>query len=185
MRRDEEYVVMRTWKMEVGGHRKMERPKPRWRDVIRRHEGERSTERRSTRPENMVNENSMRRPQIRKTLNGKCCHLPATPSSGSRVISGAAWSGRRCAVALSTRFNRTILVSKKTRPLAALNSAATLWLHEELNVGRRSTTGRKNVSRVEFSDWRSANLNRMLSMGAPTKFRTYRHLLLELNTPDE
>ena len=36
-RKTEEDVVMRTWKMEVGGHRKIGRPKLRWSDVIRKH----------------------------------------------------------------------------------------------------------------------------------------------------
>ena len=35
-RKTEEDVVMRTWKMEVGGHRKIGRPKLRWSDVIRK-----------------------------------------------------------------------------------------------------------------------------------------------------
>ena len=35
-RKIEEDVVMRTWKMEVGGHRKIERSKMRWMDVIRK-----------------------------------------------------------------------------------------------------------------------------------------------------
>ena len=35
-RKTEEDVVMRTWKMEVGGHRKIGRPKVRWSDVIRK-----------------------------------------------------------------------------------------------------------------------------------------------------
>ena len=33
-RKTEEDVVMRTWKMEVGGHGKIGRPKLRWSDVI-------------------------------------------------------------------------------------------------------------------------------------------------------
>ena len=41
----EEDVLMRTWKMEVGGPRKIARPKLRWRVVIQRHEGDTSTER--------------------------------------------------------------------------------------------------------------------------------------------
>ena len=36
-RKTEEDVVMRTWKMEVGGQRKIGRPKLRWSDVIRKH----------------------------------------------------------------------------------------------------------------------------------------------------
>ena len=35
-RQTEEDVVMRTWTMEVGGHRKIGRPKLRWSDVIRK-----------------------------------------------------------------------------------------------------------------------------------------------------
>ena len=35
-RKTEEDVVMRTWKMEVGGHRKIGRAKLRWSDVIRK-----------------------------------------------------------------------------------------------------------------------------------------------------
>ena len=35
------HFTMRTWKMEIGGHRKIGRPKLRWSDVIRkRHEEE-------------------------------------------------------------------------------------------------------------------------------------------------
>ena len=34
-RKNEEYVVMKTWKMEVGGHRRIGRAKMRWSDVIR------------------------------------------------------------------------------------------------------------------------------------------------------
>ena len=33
----EEDVVMRTWKLEVDGHRKTGRPKLRWSDVIRKY----------------------------------------------------------------------------------------------------------------------------------------------------
>ena len=29
-------VVMRMWKMKIGGHRKIRRPKPRWSDVIKK-----------------------------------------------------------------------------------------------------------------------------------------------------
>ena len=46
---------MRIWKMEVSGHRKRKRPNQGWRDVIRRHEGDRSTERRRAILENMDN----------------------------------------------------------------------------------------------------------------------------------
>ena len=46
---------MRTLKMEMRGHRKIKRPKLRWSDVIRRHEGDRSTERRRAILENMDN----------------------------------------------------------------------------------------------------------------------------------
>ena len=35
-RKTKEDVVVRTWKMEVGGHRNIGRPKPRWSDVIRK-----------------------------------------------------------------------------------------------------------------------------------------------------
>ena len=56
-RKTEEDVVMRTWKMKVGGHRKIGRPKLRW--YKKRHEGE-------PRPENVEIENLIRRPQIRK-----------------------------------------------------------------------------------------------------------------------
>ena len=33
-RKTEEDVVVRTWKMEVGGHRKTGRPKLRWSDIV-------------------------------------------------------------------------------------------------------------------------------------------------------
>ena len=36
-RKTEEDVVMRTWKMEVGGHRQIGRPKLVWSDVIRKY----------------------------------------------------------------------------------------------------------------------------------------------------
>ena len=36
MDRKNEYVVMRTWKMEVGGHRKVGRPKFKWSDIKRK-----------------------------------------------------------------------------------------------------------------------------------------------------
>ena len=39
-RKTEEDVVMRTWKMEVVGHRKIGRPKLRWSDVIRKYMNE-------------------------------------------------------------------------------------------------------------------------------------------------
>ena len=61
-RKTEEDVVMRTLEdgSEWTGLRKIGRRKLRWSDVIR------STERRSTSPENVENENSMRRAQIGK-----------------------------------------------------------------------------------------------------------------------
>ena len=36
-RKTEEDIVMRTWKMEIGGHRKIGRPKLKWGDVIRKY----------------------------------------------------------------------------------------------------------------------------------------------------
>ena len=65
-RKIEKDVVMRTWKMEVGGHGKIGRPKLRWSDVTykKRHEGETSKDRRSTRPDNIEIDNS---------LNACCC----------------------------------------------------------------------------------------------------------------
>ena len=36
-RKTEDDVVIRTWKMEVGGHRHIGRPKLRWSDVIGKH----------------------------------------------------------------------------------------------------------------------------------------------------
>ena len=44
-RKTEEDVVMRTWKTEVGGHRKIGRPKLRWSDVIRKDMKETGVER--------------------------------------------------------------------------------------------------------------------------------------------
>ena len=38
----ERLTKMRTWKMEVGVHRKIGRPKLRWTDVVRNIKGERS-----------------------------------------------------------------------------------------------------------------------------------------------
>ena len=55
--------------MEVNGHRNIKTEVERC--FSKRHEGERSTERRSTRPENMENENSMRRLQIWKNSRRK------------------------------------------------------------------------------------------------------------------
>ena len=68
-RKTEEDVVMRTWKMEVGGQRHIGRQKLRWSDLIRiymKAPGERSKDKRSTKPENVEIENSMSRPQIGK-----------------------------------------------------------------------------------------------------------------------
>ena len=70
-RKTEEDVVMRTWKMEVGGDRKLGRSKLGRSDVIRRQEGETSTDRRSARPENIEIENSTRRPEMGKWPNKK------------------------------------------------------------------------------------------------------------------
>ena len=44
--------------MEVDDHRKIGRPTLRWSDVIRRHEGESSKDRRNTRPEDVEIENN-------------------------------------------------------------------------------------------------------------------------------
>ena len=63
-RKTEGDVVMSTWNMEVGGHRKIGGPKLRWSDVIRK--GKTSKDRRSTIPENVEIENLMCRPQIGK-----------------------------------------------------------------------------------------------------------------------
>ena len=71
-RQTEEDVVMGTWTMEVGGHRKIGRPKLRWSDVIRRHEGETGKDRRSTRPVKVEIENLVCRPQRGKTPKRKC-----------------------------------------------------------------------------------------------------------------
>ena len=62
-RKTEKDVVMRTWKMEVRGHRNTKTDVERC--YTERHE-DISTERRSTRPKKMENENLMRRPQIGK-----------------------------------------------------------------------------------------------------------------------
>ena len=62
--RKAEDIVMRTLKMEVSG-RKIGRPKQRC-CYTKRDRGDRSTERRSTRPQNVEIENSMRRSQIGK-----------------------------------------------------------------------------------------------------------------------
>ena len=65
--KDGRIIVTRTWTMEVGGHRNIGRPKLKWSDGIRikRNEEERSKER-STTPDNVDNDNSMRRPQVGK-----------------------------------------------------------------------------------------------------------------------
>ena len=47
-RNTEEYAVMTTWKMEVSGHRKIERPKLRWSDVIRKYTKEKQVQARRT-----------------------------------------------------------------------------------------------------------------------------------------
>ena len=53
-RNTQENVLMRTWKMEVGEHGKIGRPKMRWSDVIRKiHKRETNNDTRSTRPENV------------------------------------------------------------------------------------------------------------------------------------
>ena len=55
---------------EVSGHRKIRRPKLRWSDVIRKYMKENGVER-STRTENLDNENFMCRPKIWKRLKKK------------------------------------------------------------------------------------------------------------------
>ena len=57
--RKSEEVVVRPWKMEVGGYRKIGRPKLRWSDVIykKRHEGEKIEK--SATLENVEIDNSM------------------------------------------------------------------------------------------------------------------------------
>ena len=58
-----EDVVMRTWKVKVGGHRKIGRPKLRWSDDIRKDMKEKIY---NTGRENVDIGNSMRQPQIGK-----------------------------------------------------------------------------------------------------------------------
>ena len=71
-RKTGEDVVIRTWKMEVSGRRKIGKQKTEVeRCFTKRPEGEGSAERRSTRTEKMENENFMRRPQIWKGLKKK------------------------------------------------------------------------------------------------------------------
>ena len=66
-RKSEEDVVIRTWKMELSGRRKIGKQKTEVeRCYTKRPEGERSKERRSTIQEKMENENVMRRPQVRE-----------------------------------------------------------------------------------------------------------------------
>ena len=77
---------LRTWRSPRDRRNKTEGEKC----YTKKPEGDRSTASGRTRPENAENENTIRRTQMRKRMKGKCCHLPATPSSGSRVISGAA-----------------------------------------------------------------------------------------------
>ena len=48
-RKTEEYVVMRTWKMEVCGPRNIGRPKLRWSDVIRKDMNEKQVKREEAR----------------------------------------------------------------------------------------------------------------------------------------
>ena len=55
-RKIEEDVVMRTRKMEVGGHQKIGKPKLRWRDVIQNRIKETGVQREDT-LENLENEN--------------------------------------------------------------------------------------------------------------------------------
>ena len=62
----EKHLICSNGNMEVGGHREIGRLKLRWSDVIRRHGGETTKDRRSTRPENVEIENSTWRPQIDK-----------------------------------------------------------------------------------------------------------------------
>ena len=69
-RKTEEDVVMRTRKMDMGGDRKIGRPKLRWSDVITKDMKEKQVkiEEANTRPKNVEIENSMGRPQIGKRL---------------------------------------------------------------------------------------------------------------------
>ena len=73
MERKTEDYVMRTRKMEVDGHRHIERPKLGRRDhnYKKTHEGDGSKYRRSTIPENLEIEKHDTRPQIRKTSKRK------------------------------------------------------------------------------------------------------------------
>ena len=68
-----EDLVMRTWKMEVGGHRKIGRPKLRRSDVIRKYSKKKGAKiyGRSIRLENMEIENLMRRSQKGKRPKNK------------------------------------------------------------------------------------------------------------------
>ena len=53
-RKTEEDIVMRTWKMEVGGHRKIGRPQLRWSNVIRKYTKEKQVgpkDKENTRPD--------------------------------------------------------------------------------------------------------------------------------------
>ena len=65
-RNAEENVVMRTWKMEVGGHRKIGRPKLRWSDVIRKDTKEKGVKIEGAQGLRIEIENSMSRPHIGK-----------------------------------------------------------------------------------------------------------------------
>ena len=63
-RKTEEDVVMRTWKAEVNGTTKDRKAKTEVeRCYTKRREGDRSTDRRSSRTENLENENAICRPQ--------------------------------------------------------------------------------------------------------------------------
>ena len=62
MWRERQKIICSKDNMEVSGHGKIEGPKQIWSDVItytKRDEGERSRERRSTRPENLEKETLM------------------------------------------------------------------------------------------------------------------------------
>ena len=66
-RKTEEDVVIRTWKMEVGVHRKIGRQKLRWSDVIRKYMKEKQVKIEEAQDgENVEIENLMRRPPNRE-----------------------------------------------------------------------------------------------------------------------
>ena len=75
-RNTEEDVVTRTWKTEVGGHRKIGRPKLRWSDVTRKYMKEKQVKIEEVEYRRTWKLKTMRRPQTGKRPKKKQCNGP-------------------------------------------------------------------------------------------------------------